>query len=431
MNKGKVDVLLGLQWGDEGKGKVVDVLTPQYDVVARFQGGPNAGHTLEFEGQKYVLRSIPSGIFQGGKVNIIGNGVVLAPDLFMDEAKALEASGHNLRDRLHISKKAHLIMPTHRVLDAAYEAAKGKSRVGTTGKGIGPTYTDKISRNGLRVGDIFEDFADKVAEECASSDPAALCVVISVVRPDKRRTPAKKLLKVGKLVPVASMSDPEDMVFAVERAARERGVSIDEDAARLLVGKVNGHARMTFSELEKLACSVGPGGTIDEKTVMRLVPVFGAGDFFEPAEYFFAGDLAGTLESLRRFFFNNASARPLLAALQNRNRLLIQLRALVDAGDAALSSRGGISKSAIEAAEARYGHLFGGNDEKSSLNLFSQNAWYVGEKVAGATLRDKSVTLKRLIDRQLEFVRAFEALIARPGEDEAVMRELAVRCLSC
>lgn len=279
--------------------------------------------------------------------------------------------------------------------------------------------------------DIFEDFADKVAEECASSDPAALCVVISVVRPDKRRTPAKKLLKVGKLVPVASMSDPDDMVFAVERAARERGVSIGEDAARLLVGKVNGHARMTFSELEKLACSVGPGGTIDEKTVMRLVPVFGAGDFFEPAEYFFAGDLAGTLESLRRFFFNNASARPLLAALQNRNRLLIQLRALVDAGDAALSSRGGISKSAIEAAESRYGHLFGGNDEKSSLNLFSQNAWYVGEKVAGATLRDKSVTLKRLIDRQLEFVRAFEALIVRPGEDEAVMRELAVRCLSC
>ena len=163
MNKGKVDVLLGLQWGDEGKGKVVDVLTPRYDVVARFQGGPNAGHTLEFEGQKYVLRSIPSGIFQGGKVNIIGNGVVLAPDLFMDEAKALEASGHELRSRLHISRKAHLIMPTHRVLDAAYEAAKGKSKVGTTGKGIGPTYTDKVSRNGLRVGDIFENFQEKYA----------------------------------------------------------------------------------------------------------------------------------------------------------------------------------------------------------------------------------------------------------------------------
>ncbi len=167
MNKGKIDVLLGLQWGDEGKGKVVDVLTPNYDVVARFQGGPNAGHTLEFEGEKYVLRSIPSGIFQGGKINVIGNGVVLAPDLFMDEAKALEASGHELKSRLHISRKAHLIMPTHRVLDAAYEAAKGKSKVGTTGKGIGPTYTDKISRNGLRVGDIFDNFEQKYREHKA------------------------------------------------------------------------------------------------------------------------------------------------------------------------------------------------------------------------------------------------------------------------
>ena len=163
METGKVDVLLGLQWGDEGKGKVVDVLTPRYDVVARFQGGPNAGHTLEFEGEKYVLRSIPSGIFQGGKINIIGNGVVLAPDLFMAEAKDLEKSGHPLKERLYISKKAHLIMPTHRVLDAAYEAAKGKNKVGTTGKGIGPTYTDKVSRNGLRVGDIFENFDEKYA----------------------------------------------------------------------------------------------------------------------------------------------------------------------------------------------------------------------------------------------------------------------------
>ncbi len=163
METGKVDVLLGLQWGDEGKGKVVDVLTPRYDVVARFQGGPNAGHTLEFDGQKYVLRSIPSGIFQGGKVNIIGNGVVIAPDLFMEEAKDLEKSGHELKTRLRISKKAHLIMPTHRILDHAYEAAKGKDKVGTTGKGIGPTYTDKVSRNGLRVGDITDCFEEKYA----------------------------------------------------------------------------------------------------------------------------------------------------------------------------------------------------------------------------------------------------------------------------
>lgn len=170
MNTGKVDVLLGLQWGDEGKGKVVDVLTPHYEVIARFQGGPNAGHTLEFEGQKYVLRSIPSGIFQGDKVNIIGNGVVLAPDLFMAEAKELEKSGHSLKNRLLISKKAHLIMPTHRVLDAAIEASKGKSKVGTTGKGIGPTYTDKVSRTGLRVGDILEDFPQKYAAHKAQHE---------------------------------------------------------------------------------------------------------------------------------------------------------------------------------------------------------------------------------------------------------------------
>ena len=151
----KVDVILGLQWGDEGKGKVVDVLTPRYEVVARFQGGPNAGHTLEFGGEKYVLRSIPSGIFQGGKTNIIGNGVVLDAVLFREEAEALAASGHDLTRQLCISKKAHLILPTHRIPDAAYEAAKGSAKIGTTGKGIGPTYTDKVSRNGMRVGDLL------------------------------------------------------------------------------------------------------------------------------------------------------------------------------------------------------------------------------------------------------------------------------------
>ena len=161
MNQMKVDVLLGLQWGDEGKGKVVDVLTPQYDAVARFQGGPNAGHTLEFGGERYILRSIPSGIFQGGKTNIIGNGVVIDPLLFKEEAEALANHGHNLKQQLMISKKAHLIMPTHRILDLANEAAKGSGKIGTTGKGIGPTYTDKISRNGLRVGDLLENFDEK------------------------------------------------------------------------------------------------------------------------------------------------------------------------------------------------------------------------------------------------------------------------------
>ena len=161
MTKGKVDALLGIVFGDEGKGKVVDVFTPRYDVVARFAGGPNAGHTIIFEGKKFVLRSIPSGIFDEGKLNIIGNGCVIAPDLFAAEAHELEAAGYDLKSRLHISKRAHLILPTHRVLDRAYEAAKGKNKVGTTGKGIGPTYSEKASRTGLRVGDILDNFHEK------------------------------------------------------------------------------------------------------------------------------------------------------------------------------------------------------------------------------------------------------------------------------
>lgn len=158
----KADVLLGLQWGDEGKGKVVDVLTPHYAAVARFQGGPNAGHTLEFDDKKFVLRSIPSGVFQKGTINVIGNGVVLDPVLFAEEARALERDGGvDLHASLRLSRKMHLILPTHRLLDAAGENAKGTARIGTTGKGIGPTYTDKAGRNGLRLGDIDYDFEAK------------------------------------------------------------------------------------------------------------------------------------------------------------------------------------------------------------------------------------------------------------------------------
>ena len=150
----KVDVLLGLQWGDEGKGKVVDVLTPDYDVIARFQGGPNAGHTLEFDGIKHVLNTIPSGIFHDKKVNVVGNGVVIDPILFMKEVNTLKEMNVPINERMVISRKAHLILPTHRLLDAASEQAKGKKKIGSTLKGIGPTYMDKTGRNGLRVGDI-------------------------------------------------------------------------------------------------------------------------------------------------------------------------------------------------------------------------------------------------------------------------------------
>ena len=150
----KVDVLLGLQWGDEGKGKIVDVLTPNYNVIARFQGGPNAGHTLEFEGIKHVLHTIPSGMFRKNAINVVGNGVVIDPIIFKREIDALDGLNVDVSETLKISKKAHLILPTHRLLDAASEKAKGKEKIGSTLKGIGPTYMDKTGRNGLRVGDI-------------------------------------------------------------------------------------------------------------------------------------------------------------------------------------------------------------------------------------------------------------------------------------
>jgi adenylosuccinate synthase len=157
----KVDVLLGLQWGDEGKGKIVDVLTPKYDIISRFQGGPNAGHTLEINNFKQVLHTIPSGIFRENKLNVIGNGVVIDPITFEKEIESISKHNVDLHKTLYISKKAHLILPTHRLLDAASEEAKGATKIGSTLKGIGPTYRDKIGRDGLRVGDLFENFNEK------------------------------------------------------------------------------------------------------------------------------------------------------------------------------------------------------------------------------------------------------------------------------
>ncbi len=158
----KLDVVLGLQWGDEGKGKIVDVLASEYPVVARFQGGPNAGHSIHFEGKKFVLHSVPSGVFRDGSINFIGSGVVLDPVIFREECLAIEAMGVPVKERVVIADRAHLILPTHRIIDAASEAAKGKSKIGSTLKGIGPTYMDKTGRNGLRVGDILTpDFKER------------------------------------------------------------------------------------------------------------------------------------------------------------------------------------------------------------------------------------------------------------------------------
>ncbi|MDX9773373.1 MAG: adenylosuccinate synthase [Bacteroidales bacterium] len=156
----KIDILLGLQWGDEGKGKIVDALAPKYDIVARFQGGPNAGHTIEFNGVKHVLHLIPSGIFHENKINIIGNGLVIDPVVFREEFNSLGIDIEKVRERLLISHKAHLILPTHKLLDAALEASLGEAKIGSTLRGIGPAYTDKTSRNGLRVGDLLrKDFS--------------------------------------------------------------------------------------------------------------------------------------------------------------------------------------------------------------------------------------------------------------------------------
>ena len=161
----KIDVLLGLQWGDEGKGKIVDVLTPGYDVVARFQGGPNAGHTLEFNGMKHVLHIIPSGIFHQDKINLIGNGVLIEPRIFRQEIESIAEKGVDATKNLYISKKAHLILPSHRMMDAANEQAKGNSKIGSTLKGIGPAYTDKTARTGLRVGDTLDgDFIERYGQ---------------------------------------------------------------------------------------------------------------------------------------------------------------------------------------------------------------------------------------------------------------------------
>lgn len=165
----KIDVLLGLQWGDEGKGKVVDVLAPRYDIIARFQGGPNAGHTLEFEGIKHVLHIIPSGICHRDKINVIGNGVLVEPVILRKEFAALESIGFEPRTNLYISRKAHLILPTHRLLDAANEASKAERKIGSTLKGIGPAYTDKVARVGVRVGDIARSDFKAVYEKAKES----------------------------------------------------------------------------------------------------------------------------------------------------------------------------------------------------------------------------------------------------------------------
>ena len=305
MNKKKVDVLLGLQWGDEGKGKIVDVLTPGYQMVARFQGGPNAGHTLEFEGQRYVLRSIPSGIFQGNKLNLIGNGVVLDPVLLREEAEQLAQSGHDIKKRLVISRKAHLILPTHRLLDAAQELSKGAAKIGTTGKGIGPCYTDKVARTGLRIGDIERDFE---ARYKAVRDRHV--DLLQKIGADLSKLPEMEeaFHKAIEYLKVYQFVDSEILI----NEALEEGLNVLAEGAQgsLLDVDFGTYPFVTSSNTVSAGCCIGLG--ISPKAIGRVYGIFkayctrvGSGPF--PTEL---QDEAGHLMADRGHEFGAVTGRP-------------------------------------------------------------------------------------------------------------------------
>ncbi|MBC8768048.1 adenylosuccinate synthase [Arenibacter sp. BSSL-BM3] len=215
-----VDLLLGLQWGDEGKGKIVDVLTKNYDIIARFQGGPNAGHTLEFDGIKHVLHTIPSGIFHKTAINIVGNGVVIDPVIFKKELDNLKKFNLDIKSKLFISRKAHLILPTHRLLDAASETAKGKAKIGSTLKGIGPTYMDKTGRNGMRVGDLeFSDWKEKY-RSLANKHEAMISFYNVEIQYDLKELEADFFMAVEELKKLTFI-DSEEYIFNAQREGKK------------------------------------------------------------------------------------------------------------------------------------------------------------------------------------------------------------------
>ena len=257
-------------------------------------------------------------------------------------------------------------------------------------------------------------------------DPAAVEVIITAFPVDRRRKEFKWFQKAADFRDMKGAGDEDSLIELARAEASQLKVNMPMRAAAALVARVQGNTRLILEESRKLATYAGDGGDIDENLVAELVPAFGEGDFFEAAEAFFSLNLGWTLEALRRHFFTSSEARPLIASMQNRNRLMIQLRVLMDAGELRLGTRG-FAKPDFARAARTYEKHFGGFDTKASFNVFTQNLWYLGNKIAPSA---QQLTLKRLIDFQLEFMKAFEDLIRRSTDQEAVMRDLAIRCLS-
>ncbi|MGE9295412.1 MAG: DNA polymerase III subunit delta [Puniceicoccales bacterium] len=264
-------------------------------------------------------------------------------------------------------------------------------------------------------------------EELATLDPNAVDVLITAHPVDRRRKEFKWFAKNSDYTDLKSGTSDDFLLDLLATESRRMNVEFTRGATQALIGLVGGNTRLVLEESRKLATYIGKeGGEIDEALVTQLVPHFGEGDFFEAAEAFFSLDLNWTLDALRRFFFIHKEARPLISTLQNRNRLMIQLRVLMDAGELKLGSRG-FSKPAFEAAARKYQRHFGEFDDKSAFNVFTQNLWYLGNKIAPSTAK---LNLKQLVDFQIAFTRAFEDLMRKPQDQQSVMRDLAIACLS-
>ena len=271
-----------------------------------------------------------------------------------------------------------------------------------------------------------KQLVEDMQQVLSTLDPAAVEVIVTAFPVDRRRKEFKWFQSHGDFRDLKGAGDEDSLIALVRSRAEEFGVRASHGAAAALVAKVQGNTRLILEETNKLATYAGKGGQFTEEEVTQLVPAFGEGDFFEAAEAFFSLDLAWTLDALRRHFFTSNEARPLIASMQNRNRLMIQLRVLMDSGELSLGSRG-FAKGDFDRAARTYSKHFGGFDTKASFNVFTQNLWYLGNKIAPSA---RGLKLKRLVDFQLEFMRAFEDLIRRSNDQHAVMRDLAIRCLS-